>query len=119
MRRYLDFSRKNFVRFILLTAVLFLLFYMGYISLTLLIFFEFLFLLRFIHTKKFIEHKLLNNYSWYGGLPGWGKWAVLLVIYMVLFMIFKWFLINVIIEGIFHIPLDEELQEMARKAQEA
>ena len=119
MRAYLNFSRGNLIRFILLTSVVFLLFYMGYISGVLLVFFELLFVLRFIHTKKFMEDKVFNHYPAYKGLPGWGKWVVLLISYMVLFFFFKWFLINVIAEGVFHIPLNDELQAMVSGIQDS
>jgi len=118
MRAYLNFSKRSFLRFIFLTSIAFLLFYMGYISTVLLVFFELLFLLRFIHTKKFLEDKVFNHYSGYKKLPGWGKWAILFIAYLILFFFFKWFIINVIAEGIFHIPLDAELEGMMDKLKE-
>ncbi len=115
MRAYLNFTKRSLLRFIFLTSIAFLLFYMGYISTILFVFFELLFLLRFIHTKKFIEDKVFNHYPQYKGLPGWGKWVLLFIVYLILFFLFKWFLINVIVEGVFHIPLNDELQGMVEK----
>lgn len=118
MRKYVRFGTGELIRFILMTMIVFVLFYQGIISATLLIFFECLFVLRFIHIKKFLEEKLFNHYSWYARSPKWGKWIILLICYLLIFFFVKWFIINVIAEGIFHIPLDDELQQMVDNLQE-
>ncbi|MBD3398635.1 hypothetical protein GF412_05340 [Candidatus Micrarchaeota archaeon] len=113
MKRFFDFSKGNIIRFLLLTAIVSFFYLEGLISLTLFMFFEIIFLIRFIHVKKYVEMKLLNHYPAYEHLPGWAKWIIILLAYLVIFIILKWILINVIIEGVLNIPINNEIQELA------
>ncbi len=115
MHKYLNFSKSQLIRFILLSAIMLFFYFEGMISLILLLFFEILFLIRFIHVKKYLESKILNHYPAYEHLPGWAKWIVILIMYLIIFMIFKWIIVNIILEGIFHIPINSELQGMSAK----
>ena len=84
--------------------------------LTLFLFFELLFLIRFINVRKYVELKLTRYYPPYEKFPGWAKWIILLITYILIFMVFKWVLINIILEGIFGIPINDELQEWMLQA---
>lgn len=113
MKQFLNFSKGQIIRFLFLSAIMFFAYYVGLISITLLLFFEILFLIRFIHIKKYLEMKLLGHYPAYEHLPGWAKWAIIIITYILVFMLIKWILINIILEGVFHIPINNELQEIA------
>jgi hypothetical protein len=112
MKQFFNFSKGNLIRFILLSAIISLFYLEGLISLTLFMFFEIIFLIRFINVKKYVEMKLLNHYPAYEHLPGWAKWVIVLIAYLIIFIILKWILINIILEGIFHIPINNEIQEL-------
>jgi hypothetical protein len=111
MLGYIDLSRKRIAYFILLTLFFAYAYLEGMIPFTLFLFFELLFLIRFINVKKYLEEKLLSRYPQYEHLPGWAKWAVVLVFYILVFMAFKWVLMNVLMEGIFGIPVQDELKQ--------
>ncbi|MCP4647604.1 MAG: hypothetical protein GY852_07700 [bacterium] len=113
MKQLFNFSKGNLIRFLLLSAFVLFFYYEGMISLTLFLFFEIIFLIRFINVKKYLEMKLLNHYPAYEHLPGWAKWVIILIGYLIIFLILKWILINLILEGIFNIPINSELQEMS------
>ena len=113
MKQFLNFSKGQFIRFLLLSAFMFFFYYEGMISLTLFLFFEIILLIQFINVKKYLEMKLLNHYPAYEHLPGWAKWAIIIIAYLLIFMLIKWILINIILEGIFHIPINNEIQELA------
>jgi hypothetical protein len=111
MHGYLNLTKKQAAYFLLLSLFFAYAYLEGMIPLTLFLFFELLFLIRFINVKKYLEEKLLSRYPQYGSLPGWAKWFIILVFYILVFMIFKWVLMNVLLEGIFGIPINDELQE--------
>lgn len=118
MHQFLNFSKGQIIRFVLLSAIMSLLYFSGIIPLDLFLFFELLYLIQFIHVKKYLEAKLLDHYPAYEHLPGWAKWAIIIIAYLIVFMILKWILINIILEGMFHIPINSELQQMSAKLSE-
>lgn len=111
MRGYLDLTKKRVTVFLLLTIFFSYGYLSGIIPFTLFLFFELLFLIRFVNVKKYLEDSFLLHYPQYGHLPGWAKWLIILVAYILLFMLFKWVLMNVIMEGILGIPIKDELDE--------
>ncbi len=111
MHGYLNITKKSIAYFLLLTAFFFYGYLEGLIPFTLFLFFELLFLIRFVNVKKYLEEKLLSRYPQYKNLPGWAKWLVILVAYILIFMAFKWVLMNVVLEGIFGIPIQDELKQ--------
>ncbi|MFP3950366.1 MAG: hypothetical protein ACLFUZ_04740 [Candidatus Micrarchaeia archaeon] len=113
MKQFFNFSRGNIIRFILFSAIIAFVYLEGMISITLFIFFEIIFFIRFINVKKYVEMKFLDHYPAYEHLPGWAKWLIILITYLIIFLIFKWILINIILEGIFHIPVNNEIHGIA------
>jgi hypothetical protein len=113
MKQFIRTDKGQLIRFALFSAVFFFFYYAGLFSLTLFLLFELLLLLRFFNLRKYLEVKFLSNYPAYTRLPDWAKWAVVLFVYLLIFLAFKWLLVNLVLEGFFHIPINEELQAMS------
>lgn len=110
MHGFLNFTKKRIAYFLLLSAFFFYGYLEGMIPFTLFLFFELLFLIRFINVKKYLELKFTEHYPPYEKLPGWAKWIIIFLFYLLVFMAFKWILMNILLEGIFGIPINDELQ---------
>jgi hypothetical protein len=110
MHGFLNFSRKRVAYFILLCTFFIYGYLEGMIPASILIFFVLLMLLRFVNVKKYLEMKFLHHYPQYEHLPGWAKWLILIIAYILVFMVFKWILMNVVLEGIFQVPVNEDMQ---------
>ncbi|MBN2121433.1 hypothetical protein JW721_00030 [Candidatus Micrarchaeota archaeon] len=111
MHGYLNITRKQVAYFILLSAFFIYGYLEGFVPGSMVIFFVLLMLLRFINVKKYLEVKFLHHYPQYEHLPGWAKWAIIIVAYLLVFMAAKWVLMNVVLEGIFQIPIKEDMEE--------
>jgi hypothetical protein len=111
MHGFLNLTKKQVAYFILLSGFFIYGYLEGFVPGSMVIFFVLLLLLRFVNVKKYLEAKFLHHYPQYEHLPGWAKWAILLVAYLPIFMVFKWVIMNVVLEGIFSIPVNEEMQE--------
>ena len=113
MKQFLNLTKGQLIRFALFSILFFSFYYAGLFSLTIFFLFELLLLMRFFNLKKFLEVKFLGNRPEYMRLPEYAKWAITLTVYLLIFLAFKWLLINLILEGLFHIPINSELQAIS------
>lgn len=117
MRRFLRLTKRQVALFLLFSMLMLYMYYAGMMPFTLLLFFELIFLIRFIDVRKYLELNVFSRHPHYARLPERAKWVLLLVVYLLVFMALKWVLANVVLEGIFHIPVSDELRDFSALTQ--
>lgn len=108
----------QWARFLILSFIVIYLFYFKLgISLTLVIILEIFVIIRSIPVTKFAERKIIQYYPKYKKFNKWIKRFILLVIYVIFFIILKFIILDLIIEGIFNVSVSEQINDLINQSQ--
>ncbi len=106
-------------KFVILSFIIIYFFYFKMnMPVSLVLIFELLLLIKLLPISKFIEKKLIKIYPKYSKFNIWVKRLILLVCFIIVYLILKLIIINLILEGIFNIPVEEQINDFINKSLE-
>ena len=73
---------------------------------------EVLLIIKYFLTRKFLEKQIIKINPKYQKLKNWKKQIILILIYIAIFMLIKFVIINLIAKGIFNINFKEQISNL-------
>lgn len=73
---------------------------------------EVLLIIKYFLTRKFLEEQIIKINPKYQKLKNWKKQTILILIYITIFMLIKFIVINLIAKGIFNIDFREQINNL-------
>jgi len=105
-------SRYQIVKFLILSFVIvYVLYFKSHMPVTLVLILEILLLIKLLPVRQFIEEKIISRYPHYSSLNVWIRRIILFAVYILLYTVLKFIVVNVIMVGILNIPVEEQIYD--------
>jgi len=106
-------------KFLLLSyVIIYVLYFKSHMPVTLVLILEILLLIKLLPVRQLIEGKIIGRYPQYSSLNVWIRRIILFAVYVLLYTILKFIIVNVIMMSILHIPVEEQIYDFINKTRE-
>ena len=97
--------------FVLSFIIIYFLYFQWQMPLNLVMILEILLLIKILPITKYVEGKIVRYYPRYENFNIWIKRLILLVVYIVVYALLKFVVVNIIMIGILNIPIEEQIYD--------
>ncbi len=109
------YSRRQIyqiVKFVVLSAVIiYYLYFTMHMPASLVLILEILLFIKLLPVTKFVEGVVVEYFPDYENLNAWIKRVTLFILYVLIYVVLKFIIVNVVMIGIFNIPVEEQMYE--------
>jgi len=106
-------------KFLILSfVIIYVLYFKSHMPVTLVLILEILLLIKLLPVRQFVEGKIISRYPHYSSLNVWIRRITLFAIYVLLYTVLKFIIVNVIMISILHIPVEEQIYDFINRTRE-
>ncbi|MBU4267041.1 MAG: hypothetical protein L6300_06920 [Syntrophaceae bacterium] len=111
-------SKYQIAKFLILSFVIvYALYFKSHMPVTLVLILEILLLIKLLPVRQFIEGKIISRYPQYSSLNVWVRRIILFAVYVLLYTVLKFIIVNVIMMAMLHIPVEEQIYDFINRTQ--
>ena len=111
-------SKYQIAKFLLLSyIILYVLYFKSHMPITLVLILEILLLIKLLPVRQFIEGKIIGRYPHYSSLNVWIRRIILFAVYVLIYTVLKFIIVNIIMMAMLHIPVEEQIYDFINRTQ--